>query len=452
MRLLKQFDQKDLTEIGQELHRFATDLYPICRSITGDGVRRSLTAVQNRIPLQISEIPSGTAVFDWTVPKEWNIRDAYIKDARGKRIVDFQQNNLHVLNYSVPVRSKMPLSELRSHLFTIPEHPDWIPYRTSYYHENWGFCLSHNQLETLKDGEYEVCIDSTLADGHLTYGECCLPGQLSDEVLISCHICHPSLANDNLSGLSVATALAELLSGQDLYYSYRFLFIPGTIGAITWLARNRDKVARIRHGLVLTGIGNESGFHYKKSRRGNAEIDHAVAHVLQHGVESHEILEFSPYGYDERQYCSPGFDLPVGCLMRSVWGTFPQYHTSADNLEFIRPQRLAESLRVCAAVVDVLENNRRYRNLSPYCEPQLGKRNLYRSTGGEAIGMEINARLWVLNLSDGEHSLLDIATRSELPFPAISDAAEVLRDGGLLSVVPEGVIAGMQNRKVAGVT
>jgi aminopeptidase-like protein len=246
--------------------------------------------------------------------------------------------------------------------------------------------------------------------------------------------------------------LAELLSGQDLHYSYRFLFIPGTIGAITWLARNRDKVARIRHGLVLTGIGNESGFHYKKSRRGNAEIDHAVAHVLQHGVESHEILEFSPYGYDERQYCSPGFDLPVGCLMRSVWGTFPQYHTSADNLEFIRPQRLAESLRVCAAVVDVLENNRRYRNLSPYCEPQLGKRNLYRSTGGEAIGMEINARLWVLNLSDGEHSLLDIATRSELPFPAISDAAEVLRDGGLLSIVPEGAIAGMQNRKVAGVT
>jgi aminopeptidase-like protein len=450
MRLLKEFDQKNLMEIGQELHRLTADLYPICRSITGNGIRRTLAAIQNRVPLKISEVPTGTPVFDWTVPKEWNIRDAYIKDARGQRVLDFQQNNLHVLNYSVPVHTKMGLGELRTHLFTIPEHPDWIPYRTSYYQENWGFCLSHNQLETMEDGEYEVFIDSTLADGHLTYGECYLPGHLSDEVLISCHICHPSLANDNLSGLVVATALAELLSGRELRYSYRFLFIPGTIGAITWLARNRDNVARIRHGLVLTGIGDQSGFHYKKSRRSNAEIDHTVAHVLQHRGESYEILEFSPYGYDERQYCSPGFDLPVGCLMRSVWGTFPEYHTSADNLDFIKPHQLAQSLRVCAAVVDVLENNRRYCNLSPYCEPQLGKRNLYRSTGGETIGMEINARLWVLNLSDGEHSLLDIAQRSGLPFPAISDAADVLRDSGLLSVVPDNVAAETLNRKVAG--
>ena len=433
MRLLKEFDQKNLMEIGQELHRLGADLYPICRSITGDGIRRTLAAIQDRVRLKISEVPTGTAVFDWTVPKEWNIRDAYIKDARGKRVVDFQQNSLHVLNYSVPVHTKMGLGELRTHLFTIPEHPDWIPYRTSYYQENWGFCLSHNRLETMEDGEYEVCIDSTLADGHLTYGECYLPGHLSDEVLISCHICHPSLANDNLSGLVVATALAELLSGRELRYSYRFLFIPGTIGAITWLARNRQNVARIRHGLVLTGIGDQSGFHYKKSRRGNAEIDQTVAHVLQHRGESYEILEFSPYGYDERQYCSPGFDLPVGCLMRSVWGTFPEYHTSADNLDFIEPRQLAQSLRVCTAIVDVLENNRRYCNLSPYCEPQLGKRNLYRPTGGQAIGMEINARLWVLNLSDGEHSLLDIAERSGLPFAAISDAAALLCQGGLLS-------------------
>jgi aminopeptidase-like protein len=449
MCLLKQFERKDLTEIGRELHRFASDLYPICRSITGDGVRQTLTAVQKRIPLQISEIPTGTEVFDWTVPKEWNIRDAYIKDARGKRIVDFRQNNLHVLNYSVPVRTKTPLSELRPHLFSIPEHPEWIPYRTSYYRENWGFCLPHNQLASLEDGEYEVCIDSTLMDGHLTYGECFLPGQLSDEVLISCHVCHPSLANDNLSGLTVATALADLLSGQALHYSYRFLFIPGTIGAITWLARNRERAARIRNGLVLTGIGNESDFHYKRSRRGNAEIDHAVAHVLKHAVGSHAVLEFSPYGYDERQYCSPGFNLPVGCLMRSVWGTFPEYHTSADNLEFINPSRLAESLHVCTTVVDILENNRTYRNLNPYCEPQLGKRNLYRSTGGEAIGVEINARLWLLNLSDGEHSLLDIAERAGLPFSAICDAADVLRDGGLLAPVPDAVIVDPRGRKAA---
>jgi aminopeptidase-like protein len=436
MRLLKEIDQKSQAEIGQELHGFAAELYPICRSITGDGIRRTLGLIQNKIPLQISEVPTGTPVFDWTVPKEWNIRDAYIKDAAGKRVVDFLRCNLHVMNYSIPVHTTMLLGELKPHLFTVPENPDWIPYRTSYYQQNWGFCLPHNQLLALQDGEYEVCIDSTLEDGNLTYGECYLPGRSTDEVLISCHACHPSLANDNLSGLAVATFLAQLLSGRDLHYSYRFLFIPGTIGAITWLDRNRGTAGRIRHGLVLTCIGDEGGFHYKKSRRGNAEIDRATAHVLLHSRDSHEILEFSPYGYDERQYCSPGFNLPVGCLMRSVWGSFPEYHTSADNLDFIRPGPLAESLRVCAAVMDVLENNRRYCNLSPYCEPQLGKRNLYRSTGGEAVGDEISARLWVLNLSDGEHSTLDIAERSGLPLWAIMDAAELLCQSGLLSAAP----------------
>jgi aminopeptidase-like protein len=351
--------------------------------------------------------------------------------------VDFQRCNLHVLNYSTPVHATMPLNELKPHLFTLPEHPDWIPYRTSYYKEDWGFCLSHNQMLGLKDGDYEVFIDSSLESGHLTYGECYIRGRSEEEVLISCHACHPSLANDNLSGLAVATFLAQLLSGQDLRYSYRFLFIPGTIGAITWLAQNHENVGRIRHGLVLTGIGNAGAFHYKKSRRGNAEIDQAAAHVLRHSSESAEILDFSPYGYDERQYCSPGFNLPVGCLMRSVWGSFPEYHTSADNLDFIHPQELAESLRVCAGIVEVVEGNRRYRNLVPYCEPQLGKRDLYRPTGGATIGQEINARLWVLNFSDGEHSLLDIAERSGMPFPVILDAAKLLYENGLLCIQGE---------------
>jgi aminopeptidase-like protein len=438
MHILREVERRNLAETGGELHRFAANLYPICRSITGEGIRRTLALIQNRIPLQISEVPTGTLVFDWTVPKEWNIRDAYIKDSRGQKVVDFRQCNLHVLNYSTPVHATMALEELKAHLFTRPEHPDWIPYRTSYYKPGWGFCLSHNQLTALKDGDYEVCIDASLEDGHLTYGECYLPGASTDEVLISCHACHPSLANDNLSGLTVATALAELLSGRDLRYSYRFLFIPGTIGAITWLARNRESVGRIRHGLVLTGIGDAGGFHYKKSRQGSAEIDQAAAHVLRHCGEPSEILEFSPYGYDERQYCSPGFNLPVGCLMRSVWGTFPEYHTSADNLDFIQPSQLARSLRVCAGIFDVLENNQRYRSLNPYCEPQLGKRNLYRSTGGEAIGVEINARLWVLNLSDGDHSLLDIADRSRIPFSAINTAADLLRESALLSAVSVG--------------
>jgi len=436
MSLLKELDQRDAATIGEELHHFASDLYPICRSITGDGIRRTLAMIQDRIALQMFEEPTGTLVFDWTVPKEWNIRDAYIARSGGKRLVDFQQCNLHVMNYSVPVHATMPLGELRPHLFTIPEHPDWIPYRTSYYKEDWGFCLAHNQMLALEDGNYEVRIDSTLKDGHLTYGECYLPGRSTDEVLISCHACHPSLANDNLSGLAVATFLAQLLFGRDLRYSYRFLFIPGTIGAITWLARNCEAAGRIRHGLVLTCVGDPDGFHYKKSRRGNAEIDRAVAHVLGHCGESAEILEFSPYGYDERQYCSPGFNLAVGCLMRSVWGRFPEYHTSADNLDFIRPLQLAGSLRVCAAIVDVLENNRRYCSLNPCCEPQLGRRNLYRSTDGDTIGREINTRLWVLNFSDGEHSLLDIAERSGLPFSAISEAAELLCENGLLAAIP----------------
>jgi len=433
--LVQQFNQQALVEIGRELHQFATKLYPVCRSITGNGVRETLALIGERVPLQSFEVASGIEVFDWTVPKEWNIRDAYIEDASGKRVVDFQQSNLHVLSYSTPVRATMPLSELKPHLFTLPQHPEWIPYRTSYYQPQWGFCLSHNQMLALGEGNYEVCIDSTLEDGHLTYGEYYLPGRSNDEVLISCHACHPSLANDNLSGIAVATFLADFLSGRDLRYSYRFLFIPGTIGAITWLAQNREAVARIRHGLVLAGIGDRGSFHYKKSRRGDAEIDRAVAHVLRNCGEASEILDFFPYGYDERQYCSPGFNLPVGCLMRSVWGTFPEYHTSADNLDFIQPLALARSLRACAGIVDVLEGNGRYQNLNPFCEPQLGKRNLYRSNGGGAIGTEINARLWVLNCSDGEHSLLDIADRSGIPFTEIHYAAELLREKGLLSEV-----------------
>jgi len=435
MHFLKELDQKDSMKIGRQLHAFAAELYPICRSITGDGIRRTLAMIQDRIPLQISEVPTGTSVFDWTVPKEWNIRDAYIKDSRGQRVVDFQCHNLHIVNYSVPVRATLSLSELQPHLHTLSEYPDWIPYRTSYYRENWGFCLSHKQMLALENGDYEVCIDSSLEEGNLTYGECYLPGRSSEEVLVSCHACHPSLANDNLSGLTVATALAQFLSGRPLRYSYRFLFIPGTIGAITWLARNRESVGRIRHVLVLTGIGDAGVFPYKKSRRGDAEIDRAAAHVLRHCAEPSEVLEFSPYGYDERQYCSPGFNLPVGCLMRSVWGTFPEYHTSADNLDFIRPQQLAQSLRVCASIFDVLENNRSYLNQNPCCEPQLGKRNLYRSTGGDSIGAEINARLWVLNFSDGERSLLDIAERSGLPFEAIRGAAELLCENGLLAEI-----------------
>ncbi len=418
--------------MGREMYALATELYPICRSITGNGFRQTMARLKQEIPLTIHEVPSGTRVFDWTVPWEWNIRDAYVKNSRGERVIDFRKHNLHVVNYSVPVRRTMPFEELKPHLFTLPGHPDWIPYRTSYYSENWGFCLAHKELQAMEDGEYEVCIDSTLAPGHLTYGELLVKGETTDEVLISCHSCHPSLANDNLSGVSVATFLARYLSRATLRYSYRFLFIPGTIGSITWLSLNEDRLGAIKHGLVLTCLGDTGDFTYKRSRRGDAEIDFAVVHVLRHSGQRHQIVDFSPYGYDERQYCSPAFNLPVGCLMRTPHGQFPEYHTSADNLDLVTTTSLAESFVQCLQVFYLLENNRTYVNRNPKCEPQLGKRGLYSAMGGCDIKQLEMAMLWVLNFSDGHLSLLDIAERSGVEFSTLVKAAGLLKKHGLL--------------------
>jgi aminopeptidase-like protein len=420
-------------DVGAQMHRLIEELYPICRSITGQGVRETLARVAREIPLEINEVSSGTRVFDWVVPREWNIRDAYIKDSSGARVVDFRQSNLHVVSYSVPVKARMSLTELKRHLHTLPAHPDWIPYRTTYYSEDWGFCLSHRQLQELPDDEYEVCIDATLSDGTLVWGECYLPGELADEVLVSCHVCHPSLCNDNLSGIALATELAKRLAAGARRYSYRFLFIPGTIGSIAWLARNEKQAQRIRHGLVVTCVGDGGRFTYKRSRRGNAEIDQAVEHALRHSGYAYTVQEFFPYGYDERQYCSPGFDLAVGCLMRSPHGSFPEYHTSADNLELVRPEHLAASLGSYVDVIEILERNRVLLSTQPKCEPQLGRRGLYQSIGGDSDAARNNlAMLWVLNLSDGSHSLLDIARRADLPFAAVAAAAEALSKSGLL--------------------
>jgi aminopeptidase-like protein len=420
------------------MHALAAELYPLCRSITGEGVRQTLAILRRSIPLEVSEVPSGTPVFDWTVPKEWNLRDAYVKGPDGRRVIDVRQSNLHVMGYSTPVRARMTLDELRPHLFTRPDLPEVVPYRTSYYSEAWGFCLSQRQLEQMPSGEYEVMIDASLEPGSLTYGEHRLPGASDDEVLVSCHICHPSLANDNLSGIVVATMLARALSQRSHRYSYRFLFAPATIGAIAWLARNEERVARIKHGLVLAGVGDRGGFTYKKSRQGAAPIDRAAAHVLRRAGGGSSVVEFSPYGYDERQFCSPGFDLPVGCLMRTPFGQYPEYHTSADNLTFLSAGALAESLAVCLQIVDVLEHDVRYVNQNPKGEPQLGRRGLYRNTGGELdrASREL-ARLWVLNLSDGRHGLLEIAERSGLAFEAITGAADELARHGLLKPLSE---------------
>lgn len=422
---------------GNDLYNLVENLYPICRSITGDGVRETLKILEKYIPLTTHEVPTGTRVFDWTVPKEWNIRDAYIKNGKGEKIVDFSNSNLHVMSYSIPVRKTLSLEKLQPHLFSLAEHPDWIPYRTSYHNEQWGFCLSHTQLLELRDEEYEVCIDSSLEDGALSYGEYYLKGEIADEVLISCHICHPSLCNDNLSGIAVATFLAKYLATQTRRYSYRFVFLPGTIGPITWLCRNEAQVENIKHGLVLALLGDPGQTTYKKSRQGDAEVDRIVTHVLQHSGNPYTILDFSPYGYDERQYCSPGFNLPVGNLMRTPNGCFPEYHTSADNLEFVLPESLADSWEKCRSVMETLEGNRTYINQNPKCEPQLGRRGLYRAISGQAErGQQEMAIFWVLNLSDGKHSLLDIAERAAMPFPIVRAAADALKAHQLLAESP----------------
>lgn len=423
----------DQAQIGTRIHDFIRELYPICRSITGDGVRETLRRVGRHIPLTLCEIPTGTQVFDWSVPKEWNIKDAYVKGPDGVKIIDFKKSNLHILNYSIPVHKTVSLAELREHLFTLPNHPDWVPYRTSYYNENWGFCISHTQFASLKEGNYEVCIDASLEDGHLTYGECYLPGESTDEILISSHVCHPSLCNDSISGVALSTFLARHLLDRTSRYSYRFIFIPATIGSITWLALNETRLDRIKHGLVVTCVGDPGMLTYKKSRRGDAEVDRAVGHILKHMGGPHQILEFSPYGYDERQFCSPGFNLPVGSLSRSRDACYPEYHTSADNLDFVKPASLADSFAAYWSSLSLLEKNHVYLNQNPKCEPQLGKRGLYRKIGGivESPDTEL-AVLWVLNLSDASHSLLDIAEQAQMSFELIAAAAETLFRAGLL--------------------
>lgn len=389
--------------------------------------------IKEIVPLKITEVPTGTRVFDWKVPNEWQIRDAYIADAKETRLVDFKRHNLHVVNYSAPVDAWMTLGELKPHLHTLPEQPDLIPYRTSYYQKTWGFCLSHNDLESMDDQQkYRVVIDSTLAPGSLTYGEAYLPGSSQKEILLSTHVCHPSLANDNLSGVVVAAYLARELQRLDTRFSYRFLFVPATIGTICWLSNNKSHLQNIHGGLVLAGVGGPGPFTYKRSRAGNTPIDRIATRVLK-DRRSHVVQDFVPMGYDERQYCSPGVNLPVGSLSRAPYDTYPEYHTSADNPTFLTPEQLFESLAVVSDVVAALEHDLVFESNRPFGEPMLSKYNLY-STGelGQDEKDIQQALLWLLNFSDGQHSLIDIAERSGLPMHAMLEAAKKLEQHDLL--------------------
>lgn len=419
---------------GRQMFELIAELYPICRSITGDGVRRTLELIGRHVPLRVTEVPSGTDVLDWTVPREWNISGGYIQRLSGEKVVDFAESNLHVLSYSTPVDRRITRAELDEHLFSLPEHPDWIPYRTSYYAERWGFCLTQRQRDALQDPEYIVRIDSRLEPGHLTYAECVVPGQTQDEILLTTHVCHPSLCNDNLSGIAVATLLLQGLANRPPpRHTLRVLFIPGTIGSICWLAKNRERVKRVKHGMSLVCLGDDSPLTYKRSLAGHHEVDRVLAHALATSGEPYEVIDYFPYGYDERQFNSPGFAVPFGSLMRGQHGKFAEYHTSADDLTFVKEQNLESSLRLLERVLSMLDGNRTFKNLRPYGEPQLGKRGVYRALGGTDIADTQLAIFWVLALSDGSRSLLDIADRSGLSFELIREAAAILESTELLA-------------------
>lgn len=428
----------DPAAVGLKMHELCTELYPICRSITGNGVRQTLDILSKHVDIQQFEIPSGKRVFDWTVPTEWNCDDAYIEDPDGHRIVDLKDHSLHLVSYSTEVDGVFDLETLDKHLHSLPEQPTAIPYRTSYYDDNWGFCLADELRRTLKPGDYRVRIDSKRTAGSLTYGEVFLPGRTDEEILISAHICHPSLANDNLSGIAVATFLASHFGSRlaDLHYGIRIIFIPGTIGAIAWLAENSARYSNIVGGLVLSGIGDSGPLSYKKSRRGDGLIDKLLPELMMRNQIAHEIKEYIPYGYDERQFCSPGLNLPVGCLMRTPFGEYPEYHTSGDDLNFISATQLAESLSVVGQVLEAAQLERRYENLQPNCEPQLGRRGLYAAIGGDNDHKQSQmAMLWMLAYSDRKHSIRDVERMSGISITDLSLAAQRLVDAELLATL-----------------
>jgi aminopeptidase-like protein len=442
-----------INNVGNEMFGLIKKLFPICRSITGNGVRESLAIIKKIIPLEIFEIPTGTQVFDWKIPKEWNIKDAWIKDSSGNKIVNFKNSNLHIVSYSVPIHEKMNLDELKKYLHYIEEYPDWIPYKTSYYNETWGFCISHKQFESLEEGEYEIFIDSKLENGNLTYGEFFVKGEKEDEILITCYICHPSMCNDNLSGVSLVTFLAKSISNLKPTYSYRFLFIPETIGAITWLSKNEKILSKIKSTLVVTCVGDKGISCYKKTKNGNSTLDIIVKRVLEESKDEFKIVDFFPYGSDERQFSSPGINIQTGSLTRTPYNHFSEYHTSADNLEFMSKTHLADSFKKYYKIFELLEKenldiknikkiskndkNEHYINSNPKCEPNLGRRGLYRTLHNKSIKMSDLAIFWILNYSDGFHSLSEISDLSKIDYNIIKENVKILEEKNLVHKLKE---------------
>lgn len=420
-----------------EIENYFDRLWPITRSLTGNGNRDSLKILSELIDLEITEVPSGEKCFDWTVPPEWNIKEAWIKDSKGNKIVDFSVNNLHILGYSEPFQGKLSFEDLKSHLYTLPDQPDLIPYLTSYYKRRWGFCLTHNQFLKLDQNEnYEVFIDSSLDEnGSMTIGEAIIKGKSDKEILFSTYICHPSLASNELSGPLVSAFIYKSLKEfKNLKYTYRFIFVPETIGSIYSLSvKGEHWKNHLKAGFVITCIGDNGKFTYKKSRRGNSLPDRAVEAILNQTESEFNIVEFFPSGSDERQYCSPGFNLPVGSLMRTMYGKYPEYHTSADNKDFISFEAMEKSVLKYLEIIEVLEKNEKYINKMPFCEPQLGKRGLYPTLGSQK-GTEdfVTAMMWILNLTDGTNDLISISEKSKIPVKDLIPVVDKLIENGIL--------------------
>ncbi len=425
-------------------------LAPLARSITGDGVRATLDIVRESLPIEVVEVPSGTPVLDWTIPDEWNLRRAWIADADGRVLVDTDESALHVVSYSEPVRLQMSFEELRPRLHTLPDRPAWIPYRTSYWNRTWGFCLAHDRLDALAaaPSPLEVVVDTTLQPGSLTYGELVVPGRGDRELLVSTHVCHPSMVNDNASGIAALAEIGRrLLDGPALQHRVRLLFVPGTIGSIAWLAQHLDVVARVDGGLVLTGLGDGAPLTYKSSRRGDTRIDRIARRVVTRRDPLARLLPWDPYGYDERQFCSPGFDLAVGRLTRGVHGTYPEYHTSADDLAFTSTERVDEAVEAVHEILRAVDGDDVLVSRQPHGEPQLGRRGLYRALAGmvDSKSTEV-ASLWVLSLADGQHGIDDVVERSGLAREIVEGAVERLDAAELVELMapdaPNGVSVG----------
>jgi len=438
---------------GQLLQR----LFPICRSITGDGVRETLAVLREQVEFDVREIPSGTACYDWIVPDEWNVRDAFIADASGKRVVDFKANNVHLVSYSIPVEAEMTFEELAPHLHTLPDLPDAIPYRTSYYNRNWGFCLTQRQMDALdRQGRYHVRIDSDLEPGSLTYGESRLAGTSGQEFLVSTYCCHPSLANDNLSGIVLWSLLLKGMSQRKTRHSYRFVIIPETIGAVVYLSQNEEQARKLSGGFVITTVGGPGNFGYKTTYQGNHLIDRLVRLTYKELDLDYIEYPFDVNGSDERQYSQPYFRIPVGTICKDKYYEYPYYHTSLDNLEFVKAENLIQTLNLYRLAIEKLEQNGTYRSKMLYCEPMLGKRGLYPKVGGAIrqkvsdvqsdheqrgylvdegkimYGNELDAIRWLMFYADGQTSLLDIAEKTGLPMRQLYEVAGKLVANELL--------------------